>query len=136
MNQARRVAVADDESDIREYFRKVLPLLGYEVVAAARDGRELVEQCRAVRPDLVISDVKMPDLDGIEATAQICRETPVPVILVSACPDLEPAGSTETAHVLGYLVKPIRQADLRAMIASALQRFEQSQVSSRAAGRQ
>ena len=80
MSQSLRVVVADDEPDMRDYFRKGLLRLGHQVVAAAADGRELVEQCRALRPDLVITDIKMPELDGIDAATQIYRERPVPVI--------------------------------------------------------
>ena len=84
MSRALRIAVADDEPDVRDYFRRILPRLGHQVVVAARTGRELVEQCRAARPDLVITDIKMPDLDGIEAAVALGRDEPVPVILVSA----------------------------------------------------
>jgi response regulator NasT len=77
MIRALRIAVADDESDVRDDFRRILPRLGHQVVAVARTGRELVEQCRATRPDLVISDIKMPDLDGIEAAVAIGRDGPV-----------------------------------------------------------
>ena len=63
---------------MRDYFRKILPRLGHQVVAAAQDGRELVEQCRATKPDLVITDIKMPDMDGIDAAAASTRKRPFP----------------------------------------------------------
>ena len=66
-----RIVVADDEPRMQDYFRKVLPLLGHDVVGVATTGRELVEQCQALNPDLVITDVKMPDMDGIEAAGTI-----------------------------------------------------------------
>jgi two-component system, response regulator PdtaR len=125
MSQSLRVVVADDEPDMREYFQKALPRLGYQVVGAAQDGRELVELCRALRPDLVITDIKMPDLDGIDAAVQVYQERPVPVILVSAYHDAGLIQRAEADHVLGYLVKPIKQADLGPVIALALRRFEQ-----------
>jgi response regulator NasT len=120
-----RIAVADDELDMRDYFKKSLARLGHQVVAVAQTGRELVEQCRAVCPDLVITDVKMPDQDGIEAAVQIYRERPVPVILVSAYHDPELVERAGADHILGYLVKPIKQADLAPVIALAMRRFEQ-----------
>jgi response regulator NasT len=128
MNRALRIAVADDELDMRDYFQQILPLLGHEVVAVARDGRELVEQCRRVRPDLVITDIKMPDMDGIDAAAQIYRNGPVPVILVSAFHDPEFIRRAEADHILAYLVKPIKQSDLEPAIAIAMRRFEQFQA--------
>ena len=128
MSQSLRIAIADDEADMRDYFRSILPHLGHKVVAAATNGRELVEQCRALHPDLVITDIKMPDMDGIEAAVQIYREAPVPVILVSAYHDPALIARAEADHILGYLVKPIKQPDLEPVIALAMRRFEQFQA--------
>jgi response regulator NasT len=125
MNRSLRIAVADDEPDMRDYFRKILPRLGHQVVSAAETGRELLEQCRQTRPDLVITDIKMPDMDGIDAAVSIYQETPVPVILVSAYHDPELIARAEADHILGYLVKPIKQSDLEPTIALAMRRFEQ-----------
>jgi two-component system, response regulator PdtaR len=125
MNRSLRIAVADDEPDMREYFRTILPGLGHEVVAVAGNGRELVEACRNHRPDLVITDIKMPDMDGIEAATRIYRDGPIPVILVSAYHDAEFIRRAEADHILAYLVKPIKQADLEPAIALAVRRFEQ-----------
>jgi response regulator NasT len=127
MNRRLRVAVADDETDTLEYFREMLVQLGHQVVTAATTGRELVQGCRAARPDLVITDIKMPEMDGIEAATQISREGPLPVILVSAYHDTDLIGRAEADHIMAYLVKPIKQADLETAIAIALRRFEQFQ---------
>jgi response regulator NasT len=110
---------------MRDYFRKILPRLGHRVVAVAENGRELVEQCRAAHPDLVITDIKMPDMDGIDAATQLYREAPVPVILVSAYHDPALVARAEADHIMGYLVKPIKQADLQPVIGLAMRRFEQ-----------
>jgi AmiR/NasT family two-component response regulator len=125
MTQPLRVVVADDEPDMRDYFQKALPRLGHQVIGAAQNGRELVELCRALRPDLVVTDIKMPELDGIDAAARIYQERPVPVILVSAYHDAGLIARAEADHILGYLVKPIKQADLGPVIALAMRRFEQ-----------
>jgi response regulator NasT len=125
MKESLRIAVADDEPDMREYFGKILPRLGHRVVALAATGQELVEQCRKAQPDIVITDIKMPDKDGIDAAVEIYKERPVPVILVSAYHDPELIHRAEADHILGYLVKPIKQADLEPVIALALRRFEQ-----------
>jgi response regulator NasT len=122
-----RIAVADDEPDMRDYFVKILPRLGHQVVAVARDGQELLARCREVRPDLVITDIKMPDMDGIDAAVRLYQERPVPVVLVSAYHDPELIRRAEADHILGYLVKPIKQADLEPVIGLALRRFEQFQ---------
>jgi two-component system, response regulator PdtaR len=125
MREKLRIAIADDEADMRDYFVRMLPRLGHEVVAVAKDGQELVELCRSALPDLVITDIKMPDLDGIEAATRIYHERPVPVILVSAHHDPEFIERAEADHILGYLVKPIKQADLGPVIALTMRRFEQ-----------
>ena len=128
MTQALKIAVADDEQDVRDYYQRVLPRLGHQVVAAARTGAELLEACRATRPALIITDIKMPDMDGIEAVDAIAREAPIPVILISAYhrPPLFERARGE--HILAYLVKPTKQADLEAAIAIATRRFGQFQA--------
>jgi AmiR/NasT family two-component response regulator len=125
MTRPLRIAVADDELDMRDYFQTSLPLMGHTVVSVAKTGRELVEHCRTAKPDLVITDIKMPDMDGIEAAVQIYREYALPVILVSAYHDAEFVERAEADHILAYLVKPIKQADLEPAIAIAMRRFEQ-----------
>jgi response regulator NasT len=128
MSQPLRIAIADDEPDMRDYFARILPLLGHRVVATASDGAELVAQCLTARPDLVITDVKMPDMDGIEAAERLYKQFPVPVIIVSAFHDPELVRRAEADHVMAYLVKPIKQADLAPAIALAMRRFEQFQA--------
>jgi response regulator NasT len=128
MSQSLRVVVADDERDMREYFQKGLPRLGHTVVGVAQNGRELVELCRSLAPDLVVTDIKMPDMDGIDAAVHIYKERPVPIILVSAYHDPGLIARAEADHILGYLVKPIKQADLAPVIALAVRRFEQFQA--------
>jgi CheY-like chemotaxis protein len=112
-----RIAVADDEPVVRDYFRRILPLLGHEVVAAASNGRELVANCREHRPDLIIADVRMPDMDGDEAIHSIFLDRPTPFILVSAYS--KPANITDELAAVGwtYLTKPIKRDDLEEAIA-------------------
>ena len=128
MSHSLRIAIADDEPDMRDYFQEVLPRMGHTVVALAQNGRELVDLCRATNPDLVITDIKMPDMDGIDAANKIYQERPVPVILVSAHHDANLIQRAETDHIMGYLVKPIKQADLKPTIAITVHRFEQFQA--------
>lgn len=120
-----RIAAADDEPDMRDFFRMVLPRLGYDVVAVAENGADLVHQCREAQPDLVITDLAMPELDGLAAVREICRERPVPVIIVSAHHDSEQVQRALHEQVLAYLVKPIKAVDLPPAIALAMQRFRE-----------
>jgi two-component system, response regulator PdtaR len=124
MKQPLRVAIADDERDMRDYLEEVLPRLGHQVVAVAKTGRQLADQCRAVDPDLVITDIKMPDMDGIETSIAVNREKQTPVILISAHDDAELLTRAAADHIMGYLVKPIKEADLKVAISMAMTRFE------------
>jgi len=128
MKHPLRILVADDEPDMQDYFQRMLPRLGHRVVATVGSGLELVEQCRSLHPDLVMTDIHMPGMDGIDAAAQVYRERPVPVILVSAHHDAALVERAEADHILGYLVKPIKLADLEPTIAVAIRRFAQVQA--------
>ena len=118
-NRSLRIALADDEGFMRKYLRTVLPRLGHDVVAVAETGRELVEKCRELRPDLVITDVNMPEMDGLEAAAAIYDAQPIPIIVISGYNGPEVIERTVAAHVMAYMVKPIKQSDLEPVIALA-----------------
>lgn len=111
-----RIAVADDEPDVRDYFRRILPLLGHQVVVAAADGSELVDSCRVQQPDLIIADLRMPVMDGDTAVGEICRDRPTPFILVSAY-SKHASIPDELGVGWAYLTKPIKRDDLELAIA-------------------
>lgn len=125
MNRSLRIAVADDEIVMRNYFRKMLPRMGHDVVGAAENGKELVDLCRSERPDLVITDNRMPDMDGVTAAEHIRQEQTIPIILVSAHHDAESIARAEASNVMAYLVKPIKRSDMESAIALAMQRFQE-----------
>jgi two-component system, response regulator PdtaR len=127
MNDSLRIAIADDEPRMRDYLWTSLERLGHQVVVGAKTGRDLIEQCRALHPQLIITDIKMPDMDGLEAVREICREEPIPVILVSAFHDPDYIERATQDHVLAYLVKPIKHEALKPAIAIAMERFRQIQ---------
>jgi response regulator NasT len=128
MNRPLMLAIADDERDTREYLQEVLPRLGHEVVAVAQTGRQLVEICRGRTVDLVITDIRMPDMDGIEAAVSINKDRQIPVLLVSAHHDGDLLARASADHIMGYLIKPIREADLKTAIAIAMLRFQHFQT--------
>ena len=111
-----RIVIADDEADIRHGFRRLLCKLGCEVVGEAADGRELVELCLETQPDLVITDIRMPEMSGIEAARKIAETRSVPVIVVSSyeCPVGE-----DCSAVADFLLKPVSLPDLEAAISKA-----------------
>src|SRR5205807_8475541 len=79
-----RIVIADDEPIIRLDLRKMLEDVGYEVVAEAGDGAKAVDSARNLQPDIVILDIKMPNMDGIDAAKVINDEKIAPVILLTA----------------------------------------------------
>lgn len=128
MNHPLRVAVADDEPIMQMYLEETLSEFGHEVVAAAQNGFELVEQCRREHPDLVVTDIMMPGLDGFRAAKEICRDVPVPVVFITGYDEKERAVRAESECVLVYLVKPIGETELRKAIDLVMQRFEHFKV--------
>jgi response regulator NasT len=124
MNRSLRVIVADDERDTREYLQEMLTRLGHQV-AVAQTGKQLLELARVSEAELVVADIKMPDMDGIEAAEAINRERKVPFILVSGHHDPELVRRATAQPVMSYLIKPITQSDLETAIPVALARFEQ-----------
>ena len=116
MTRTLRIAVADDEPDVLDYLRVMLPRLGHQVVAAASNGRELVELCREHKPDLIIADVRMPEMNGDVAIQEICQDNPTPFILISAYG--KPTGTLVGFGSVGqiYLTKPVKRNDLKVAI--------------------
>ena len=123
--ERKRVVIADDESIIRMDLREILTDLGYLVVGEAGDGRSAVNLGRELRPDIVIMDVRMPDLDGIEAARILTEERIAPVLLLTAFSQRHLVERAKEAGVVGYVVKPFRESDLAPAIEVALARFDE-----------
>jgi len=120
-----RVIIADDESIIRMDLREMLTNLGYLVVGEVGDGRSAVNLARELKPDIVVMDIKMPDMDGIEAAAILTEEKIAPVLLLTAFSQKELVDRATEAGVAGYIVKPFRESDLGPAIEVALARFSE-----------
>lgn len=123
-----RVVVADDESIIRMDLKEMLTGLGYLVVGEAGDGLSAVNLGRELKPDLVIMDIKMPDLDGIAAAKILTEERIAPVLLLTAFSQTELVDGAKEAGVVGYIVKPFRESELVPAIEIALSRFKEFRV--------
>jgi two-component system, response regulator PdtaR len=128
-----RIAVADDERDMREFLQESLSRLGHQVVGTAATGRQLADLCHRASPDLIITDIKMPDMDGIQAAEAFNREKETPIILVSGHYDDELAARAGSHHVMAYLIKPVKEPDLRAAINLSQMRFQHYQAVAREA---
>ena len=129
-----RIVIADDESLIRMDLREMLTNLGYLVVGDVGDGRSAVNLAKELRPDIVIMDIKMPDMDGIEAARILTEERIAPVLLLSAYSQQELVTKAREAGVAGYLVKPFRESDLTPAIEVALSRFTEFRTLEREVG--
>ncbi len=120
-----RVIIADDESVIRADLREMLTNLGYLVVGEVGDGQSAVNVARELKPDVVIMDIKMPDLDGIEAAKVLTQEKVAPVLLLTAYSQRDLVDRAKEAGVVGYLVKPFREQEIVPAIEIALERFKE-----------
>lgn len=124
----RTVVVAEDESLIRIDIIETLTDNGFTVVGEAADGEKAVELARALRPDLVVMDVKMPLLDGISAAEILGKEKIAPVVLLTAFSQRELVERASEAGALAYVVKPFGPNDLIPAIEIALSRAAQLQA--------
>ena len=121
----RRVVVAEDESLIRLDIVETLRDNGFDVVGEAGDGETAVRLVEELLPDVVVMDVKMPQLDGISAAERINKNHLAPVVLLTAFSQRELVERASEAGALAYVVKPFTPADLLPAIEIALSRFQQ-----------
>lgn len=127
---AIKVLIAEDNAVSRKSLSSQLEALGFNVVAAAATGEEVCNLFPELKPDLIIMDIKMPKMDGIEAAKVITKHTPIPIILVTG-------HSSETVisramesgvGVFAYLLKPITKKDLLPAIKVAFARYNEFQT--------
>lgn len=122
---AHRVLIAEDEALIRLDLAEMLREEGYDVVGEAGDGQEAVELAEALRPDLVIMDVKMPRRDGLDAAAEIAAKRIAPIVMLTAFSQRDLVERARDAGAMAYLVKPFSINDLVPAIEVAVSRFSE-----------
>ncbi len=123
--QPLRIVIADNESIIRMDLKELLEEAGHTVVGEASDGVKAIELTRRHKPDLVVMDIKMPEMDGITAAKIISNEKIAPVLLLTAFSQKEIVEKAKDSGVLAYLVKPVKEANLFPAIEIALSRFQE-----------
>ncbi len=122
---ARRAVVAEDEALIRMDVVETLREAGYDVVGEAGDGETAVRLAIELKPDVVVMDVKMPELDGISAAERIAKAHAAPVVLLTAFSQTELVERARDAGAMAYVVKPFSPADLLPAVEIAISRYRQ-----------
>ena len=125
MTNRTKILIAEDEAIIRLDLKESLEAEGYEVVGETGRGDEVIELVRSLEPDLVILDIKMPGMTGIQAAEIITEEGLAAVILLTAFSQQDLVEQASNAGVLAYLVKPFQRSDLVPSIELALGRFKE-----------
>jgi AmiR/NasT family two-component response regulator len=120
-----RIIIAEDDSVIRMDLREELQRQGYLVVGDVGDGQSAVNLARELRPELVLMDIRMPEMDGIEAARILTNERLAPVVLLTAFSDDELIARAREAGVVAYVTKPWKPSDLKPAIEIALARFQE-----------
>ena len=123
--ESLRIVIADDEPIIRLDLRKTLENMGHQVVGESGDGAKAVDAARELKPDIVILDIKMPEMDGIDAAKIITTEGISPVLLLTAYSQKDLVDRAKDAGVFAYLVKPFKEADLLPAMEIAISRYEE-----------
>lgn len=119
--RAPRVLVVEDDEDIAQALQRSLRMEGYEVRAAA-DGKAALEHGRTFAPDLVILDLGLPEIDGIEVARQLRNDDDVPILILTARDALESRVEGLDAGADDYLVKPFERQELLARMRALLRR--------------
>ena len=123
-NSKRRIVVAEDESLIRMDIVETLKDQGFDVVGEAGDGLKAIELAKEIKPDLMVMDIKMPDMDGLSAAEQIAKLR-IPVVFLTAFNQQELVSRASEVGAMAFLVKPFSPEDLLPAIEVALSRFQQ-----------
>lgn len=124
----RRVLIADDEHLVVEGLTRNLADLNYTVTGSCKNGEEAVQCCRQDRPDLVLLDIQMPKMNGLDAARIIYGEMGIPVIIISAFSDAEYLRTGADVGVFGYLLKPVTRDDLEASMTIAWARYQEHRL--------
>lgn len=122
-----RILIAEDNDLVSLTLEEQLKGLGYDVVGIARNGNEAIALANRLKPDLIMMDIRMPEMDGTEAAARIHDQMAVPIIMLTAYVDKETVRKAEAAGALAYLVKPVSEVELPPAITIAMSRFHEIQ---------
>ena len=120
-----KILVAEDEYLVLMGLKSNLKELGHQIIAEAMNGKEAIELAKEKSPDLIIADINMPELDGLEAVKQINQKQVIPSIIVTGYSDDELIEKASRVGVFAYLVKPVGIEELKASIIIAMNKYEE-----------
>ncbi len=123
--QQGQILIADDDAVLRLDLRSMITALGHNVVGEADNGEAAVMMARNLKPDLIILDVMMPKMSGLQAAEVIARERLGAVMMLTAYSDVPMIEQANRAGVLAYLVKPFREQELQPAIEIAITRYRE-----------
>lgn len=126
MNRRYKILIADDERQVSAGLQGQLEKLGYDVVAVVDDGHRAIEVCRRALPDLVLMDIEMPGLDGLQAARQIALDPGTPVVILTAHGHPNLVDQAAQDGVASYLLKPVTTPSLDAAIKIAIARMQEN----------
>lgn len=127
MSETRRILIAHRDEETRTVLEDSVRELGHKVVGVLESGKQIIEECKNERPDIIITGVNMPDIDGIEALIEVAKEDPLPGIIVTPDADIDLVERAVEDHVMAYLVEPVTKEDLKPAIHLVVLRYEQFQ---------
>ncbi len=127
-SSALRVLIADDEAVIRMGLSQMVANLGHRVIATAANGVDTLAKTKELKPQLLLLDIKMPEMDGLTVAEILQAEMPLPIVMLTAYSERGLIERAANASVMGYLVKPIHENKLGPAIEVAIARFEVMQA--------
>jgi len=118
-----RVVIADDQESMSAIIRRQLIKIGHVVIGKATNGRQAVDMTQLLQPDIVLMDIEMPEMDGLEAARLIHERCPIPVVLLTGHDDPEMVRKASQSGVGAYLMKPPSAPEIERAIIIAVARF-------------
>lgn len=123
-NEKLRIFIAEDEAIVLAGFLAMIEEFGYEVVGTAMDGEEAIPLILELKPDLILTDVNLPKVDGITVIETVNQQVEIPAIVVTGYRSQTYMDRAVKGNIYGYLQKPLDEYELRSAIRIAYMQFE------------
>lgn len=119
-----RILVAEDDFLVRKKTVHILKQEGYQVVGQAGTGQEALSLAESLKPDIILMDINMPEIDGLEATRLIQKRCPTPVVILSAHETMDLVDKASLVGAGAYLTKPLQAKEVGRAITIAMARHQ------------